>query len=371
MKTSNMRGGSLYLTNSVKKSEPMLDLENLARMIEQRYISVQKHPTLDLYIYNYTDKARYGRVWNNETLSCRGLILDGEHRIVARPFPKFFNYNEMIAQGAQVPAEDFIVTEKLDGSLGILYFDGEGKPTLATRGSFTSDQARKGTHILRMKYGTASFDPSYTYLFEIIYPGNRIVVDYGDMEDVILLAVIHTDTGKEVSYDDLRSMAGPIPVVKKYDGICDFEMLIADQRTNSEGYVVTFLSGQRFKVKLAEYLRLHRLVTGVNARTIWELLRNHQSFDELLERVPDEFYQWVRETKQGLEAQYTARLEDATSVFTEIMSRTDNRKDFALEAVKHKELTPLLFALYDSKPVDEIIWKQLRPVAEKPFKVEV
>ncbi len=349
----------------------MIDFENLQRMIAQRYINVQKHPTLDLYIYNYTDKAQYERVWNTETLTCRGLILDGAHHVVARPFPKFFNYNEMVVGGAQIPAGDFIVTEKLDGSLGILYFDGDGKPTLATRGAFTSYQAQKGTHLLRAKYGSVSFARAYTYLFEIIYPENRIVVDYGGMEDVILLAAIHTESGKEIAHDELRALAGPIPVVTKYDGIRDFEQLVGMEKANSEGFVVSFPNGQRFKVKLAEYVRLHRLVTGVNARMIWELLRNHQSFDDLLERVPDEFYRWVERTRHALESEYAARLKAAEDIFADLSARSEMRKDFAIEAARHRQIAPLLFALYDQKPVEEIIWKQLKPTAEKPFKQEI
>ncbi|MDQ6908425.1 MAG: 2'-5' RNA ligase [Chloroflexota bacterium] len=349
----------------------MIDRENLARMIAQRYISVQKHPTLDLSIYNYTDKAQYARVWNPETLACRGLIMDGAHHVVARPFPKFFNYAELVAQGAQLPAEEFTVTEKVDGSLGILYFDGEGQPTLATRGSFTSAQALRGTHLLRSKYGDVAFERAYTYLFEIIYPENRIVVDYGTMEDVVLLAAIHTESGREVSYDALRAMAGPLPVVTRYDGIRDVDQLAAMEKENREGFVVFFRTGERFKVKFAEYVRLHRLVTGTNARAIWDVLRHHQSFDDLLERVPDEFYRWVATTKGALEGEYAARLTAAERIFADLAARSASRKGFAAEAVEHGQMTPLLFALYDRKPVEEMIWKQLKPAAERPFTEEI
>ncbi len=34
-----------------------------------------------------------------------------------------------------------------------------------------------------------------TYLFEIIYPENRIVIDYGDSDDLILLSIINNETG--------------------------------------------------------------------------------------------------------------------------------------------------------------------------------
>ena len=37
--------------------------------------------------------------------------------------------------------------------------------------------------------------PGYTYLFELIVLWNRIVVDYGDDEKLIVLGVIETESG--------------------------------------------------------------------------------------------------------------------------------------------------------------------------------
>ena len=68
---------------------------------------------------------------------------------------------------------------------------------LATRGSFTSPQAIKGRELLE-KYDYNRLAKDYTYLFEIIYPENRIVCNY-DFEDLILLGMIHTKTGDEVN----------------------------------------------------------------------------------------------------------------------------------------------------------------------------
>ena len=133
-----------------------IDFANLQKMVDEKFISVQKHPTEPLFIYNYTQRCQFDRVWNNETLACRGLILNDKNEIVARPFPKFFNLQEVIDQGGQIPAEDFIVTEKMDGSLGILYWV-EDKPYLATRGSFVSDQAIMGNWILHNKYSHMRF----------------------------------------------------------------------------------------------------------------------------------------------------------------------------------------------------------------------
>lgn len=339
--------------------------ELLKQMVEQRYVNVQKHPTADLYIYNYSATCQYDQMWNEVTLAARGLIRDGQGNVVARPFPKFFNYEQV----PNLPAENFIATEKMDGSLGILY-QVDGIPYIATRGSFVSEQATKANEILRKKYAHALFSPTHTYLFEIIYPSNRIVVDYGDIEDLILLTIIETVTGKELPYEQV-SYYGTVygfPVVKKYDGLADFKAL--EQRPNSEGYVISYASGLRVKIKFDEYKRLHRLVTGVNAKTIWELLKNGDSYEELLDRVPDEFYQWVKTTVRELKEKYAAIEIRAVTDYSYIAHLSGDRKAFAAHAKQH-EYPQLLFSMLDGKPYEAAIWKMLRPAAEKPFKMEI
>ena len=328
---------------------------NLEPFIKSGHISVQKHPKADLYIYNYTQKAQYERIWTEETMACRGLILDGSGEIVARPFKKFFNLEEYTGT---IPDEPFEVTEKMDGSLGILY-QIDGVPYLATRGSFTSDQAIRGTAILRQKYNY-SYDPTRTYLFEIIYPENRIVVDYGEMQDIILLAVIDTQTGTELPLD--------IPgfnTVTRYDGVRDFNTLRQDEARNKEGYVVHFLgkSNLRLKLKYEEYVRLHRLVTGVNAKTIWELLRNNQPFDDLINNVPDEFHKWVIETRDRLTSDF-GRIElECRNDF----KVKESRKDTALY-FQSCHYPGVLFSMLDGKDYAQTIWKMIRPKAERPFR---
>ena len=107
----------------------------IKEMIKQKYISVHKHPTFDLYIYNYTKQTEAEHVWNEATETCRGLILDKDMNIVARPFTKFFNYEELVEQHVNIPDLPFEVYEKLDGTLGIMYF-ANSDPYIATRGSF-------------------------------------------------------------------------------------------------------------------------------------------------------------------------------------------------------------------------------------------
>ena len=138
-------------------------LEKLNDYFEKGLVYKQVHPTLPLTIWNYTEKVQYEGLWDEITLQTRGLVTDNEGNVVARPFKKFFN----IEEGKFEPTEKFEVWEKMDGSLLIVFWY-EGKWIVATRGSFTSDQAIKGIELLK-KYNTDIMFRHLTYCFEIIY----------------------------------------------------------------------------------------------------------------------------------------------------------------------------------------------------------
>lgn len=339
-------------------------LDNIKKYVKEGYIYEKKHPELDLWIYNYSPKCQYKQKWDDVTMMCRGLILDKQGNIIARPFKKFFNYEEHIQKGFDIPSEDFEVYEKYDGSLGILYFDND-KPKLATRGSFISEQAIKGTEILQKNFLHYPFRKDWTYLFEIIYPENRIVIDYKGKEEVILLAVIETKTGKEIPLNQFNGFR----IAYRYDGIEDISKLKQNQEENKEGYVIRFASGLRVKLKFEEYVRLHRLVTETNIKRIWEYLKNRQPINDLLDRVPDEFYKWVKDTIAKLENQYKNIEEESKKEFQKI-KHIDNRKRFA-EKAKKQRTRAILFKILDEQDYTEVIWMMIKPKAENPFKEEI
>jgi RNA ligase len=334
-----------------------LNLSLLEQLVRDKYISVQKHPEAELYIYNYTPLTQFDRNWNEITLACRGLILDDKYRIVARPFPKFFNLEEHQLQ--EIPQEPFDVYSKLDGSLGILYWL-KGKPRIATRGSFSSEQALVGTQILQQKYQSAidKLNPDYTYLFEIIYPENRIVVDYGNTRDLVLISILDTATGQDMILADLG-----FPLVEKYDGICDIATLKQLEQKNREGFVIRFASGFRVKVKFEEYVRLHRVVTQISSKTIWKLLANNQPLETILGDVPDEWYDWVKKVDREFKEQYRSIEEECQQVFKVFPLRKD-----AATYYQRQKYPGILFAMLDKKDYSHIIWRMLEPKYTKPFK---
>ncbi len=333
-----------------------MDKEQLISKVNDKLISIQKHPEANLFIYNYSPKVQYEKLWDEITMMARGLILDTEMNIVARPFGKFFNLEEHTE--SEIPNLPFDVYEKMDGSLGILYWLND-KPFIATRGSFNSEQSQHANEILYSKYPHTfdNIDKSSTYLFEIIYPQNRIVVDYGLIDDLVLLTIINNETGEE-RIEDIG-----FPIVKKFDGINDLKELKALEQDNKEGFVVRFKNGFRVKMKFAEYVRLHRIITGISNIVIWEYLSEGKSFDELLEKVPDEFYQWVKKTKEQLENNFNSIKKECESVY----KKFETRKETAIYFQTQK-YPAVLFLMLDKKSTDKAIWKLVRPEYSKPFK---
>jgi RNA ligase len=339
-------------------------IEKLNEYFEKGLLYKQLHPTLPLIIWNYSETVQYEGCWNDILLMCRGLVTDTEGNIIARPFKKFFN----IEENKHTPTQDFEVYEKLDGSLGILFYY-NGQWIIATRGSFVSDQAIKATELLK-NYDTTELLESYTFLFEIIYPQNRIVCQY-DYEGLVLLGVIHNQNGREMDYKELGwfSYICGYPLVKRYNGITDYTTLKNIIKDNEEGFVVRFSNGDRCKIKGEEYIRLHRIMTNCSTTSIWEVLKNGDSIDSLLKDVPDEFYKKIHNYIDELNSKFNEIKNEAILYFNEMYPQRDSlplRKDYAMWVkLQSLHLHHILFKMYDNNDYDDYIWKLIRPEFEK------
>lgn len=396
------------LQKQLTPKQKNLVLEKLETYFQNGLLSKQKHPKYDLFIWNYTPKVQYDRLWDDITIQCRGLVTDSKGKIIARPFKKFFNYEEHKPE--DIPNEDYVVYEKMDGSLGILFYYEEeltdetryniwfnnnyetgmerffnpndlpdfdnsyyeptpkkrGEWVLATRGSFTSPQAIKGREILD-RHDISAWRKDNTYLFEIIYPENRIVVDYKGEEKLVVLGGIHTETGEEIPDSSLFwTQDSGFEVVMTYKTWGEtYDLLKEEISKDREGYVIRFKNGFRMKIKGDEYVRLHRILTNISNRDIWEYLKDNRPFDELLEKVPDEFNNWVKTTIQDLQNQFDTIKTDVENQFKELV----DKKEFA-EKIKDNPNRSFLFKRLDSysNQLNEMIWNSIYPSHSKPFK---
>lgn len=335
------------------------------------YVRVQTHPTLPLKIYGYTEKAQFEKKWNVSTINCRGLIADAEGNIVARPWKKFFNYGEgRLYIDDEMPVE---VTDKMDGSLGILYpqviENGYGDNwAIATRGSFASEQAIHATNVWNEKYaGTVWPTLGYTFLFEIIYPANRIVLNYSGLDDLVLLGAVNIDRGYYLGPREAAGILGwPGPQTEVFPYRNLREAFAAPMRPNAEGLVVR--SGtEMVKIKQVDYVELHKIVTNLNERTVWLQLGEGKSVSEICESIPDEFHDFVQDTAEELRMQFAQIEEEVYSAYATVIHSLPSgfsRREFA-EAVSGHKYKSYLFMLLDCRMIDGMIWQSIRPSALK------
>jgi RNA ligase len=342
----------------------LLDEAELARAIEDGFVRRQVHPELPLAILNYTERCQYERVWTDVTRKCRGLIIrDGTGDVIARPWAKFFNYGEH-PEGSldlSAPAE---VTDKMDGSLGIMYPAADGW-AIATRGSFASEQAIHATAVLWDRYPDFEPPDGMTVLFEIIYRANRIVVDYGEMDDLVLLGAVDIATGDAVGPDWLSLWDGPLAGTMSARTLA--EALALPPRPGREGVVVRMPGQVMIKLKQDDYVALHRLITGMNARVVWERIGEGETAEHICQAIPEEFWPWVHEVGAELIREKNRIIDEATAEHERLIASLPDcwtRKDYALAAVK-SPLKAWLFNLLDGRDPSAGIWRTLKPSGER------
>ncbi len=323
-------------------------------------IRQQVHPTEPLAVLNYTELCAYSGAWSPVTLACRGLIYHRDTlEVIARPFAKFMNHGQ--ASCATIPLDASVqVTDKADGSLAIFHqLPSTGEWAIATRGSFTSEQAIHATALLHSRdFPAWAPTPGWTYLAEIIFPSNRIVVDYGDLDTLVLLGGVNIETGEIRGPERFFPVwCGRMTEVFNYRTLG--QALAAPARDNAEGFVVRDLeTGSMLKIKYEEYVKLHRLVTGLNARVVWEHLCAGRPLADLIEPLPDEFGAWVEEVAATITLQVDEQLAAAQKAYQEIVAQLPagfGRRDFAVRALETPHAASLFLLLDGRDPRPKLL----------------
>ncbi|MCX4717433.1 MULTISPECIES: RNA ligase [Streptomyces] len=386
----------------------LMPAQALAESIDAGYVTRKSHPELPLSIYTYTRTAQYDRVWNDVTTRCRGLVADDTTgAVVALPLPKFFNVGEHESGQPYAPAlpdEPFEVYDKVDGSLAVV-FHYAGRWRVASKGSFISAQATWAQRTLDGR-DTGALRPGTTYLAEILYPQNRIVVDYGDRRDLVLLAAFGPD-GTEVPlaeaaphWEGIGSVVTVWPAMPLHELIALAESNtlpggVSATGTQAEGFVLRFASGVRAKAKLAEYVRLHRVLTKATERDIWRAhgiqrfaglplgqlaqglgttaaeieASGGKPLDALLDQVPDEFDVWVREVIERLESEAALRERAIDEAYAGLAHLAADRGAFAraVKALPEREIRAAMFLRLDGRSTELAVWRNVRPETSDPF----
>ena len=362
------------------------DLKVLDKYIEENKIFKIKHPTLPISIYNYTRDTQYNLYWDDITIAMRLTIIDDDGYVIAAPFNgKFFNYEE-VKDKVPVKGDYVYIQEKLDGSLGLLFYYND-QWNMATRRSFSSDIGIKGMEILRKNYTVMNhtFMREFSYAVEIICPESKVVVDYKKREDVIFLsASMH---GTELHWTTALSIFKGMGIKKKHIVKTEqhfpfseslYKSLKDKNKKNKEGVVLRFQPDTfRMKIKYENHVRLHALLTGLSNIHIWKHLKEGNNISEILGEVPDEFDEWVKKIIGDLKYHKYAIEERCGKIHDYFRYGKYNdrdpepsKKEF-LDHLDFLELDPriksICINIWDRKNNDKILWKMIKPKEEKIF----
>lgn len=255
-------------------------------------------------------------------------------------------------------------------SLGIIYLSPEGLPKVATRGSFNSDQAAWASEWLcnNQVLSNPNHLRDVTYLVEIIYPENRIVLNYGDYEGLRLLGGVDIETGRYIgpNSDELRWGGDRTEV---FSASTLAEALALPPREGAEGMCVRFLDTNKIvKIKQDDYLELHRLIFGINKRAIWELAYNDgnpstpEAVDSFLEPLPDEFHSWIRGVWNEIWNRVGEVQDIVAGAYSTLSSEFNPKsKEFAM-AVQERYTTyqKFLFSVRSGQNLTKVILKSIK-----------
>jgi len=272
--------------------------QGLLAEVEKGWIRKVDDPEGPLELYNYTEDCQEQRVWNPSTIVARGLVLDPiKKKVVAHPFPKFFNLGEPEAAEIHHPIK---VTEKMDGSLVIAFWDEyQNKFRTVTRGSFTSPAALSAQDMLPQ-----NLNKDYTYLLELIGPDNWVVVKYPD--DRLILLTIYDQIGHELNWPDVllwgRRMGVDVVQTHVFDTVGETLQYAQTLPNDREGFVIRDRYGSRVKVKGPEYLKLHKFLSRITPKNVWRWMRHGEGVDP--ERIPDEFLPDFKELQRMFEEKF-------------------------------------------------------------------
>jgi RNA ligase len=132
--------------------------------------------------------------------------------------------------------------------------------------------------------------PGTTYLVEIVYPRNRIVIPY-DFEALFLLGGFDEE-GHELSRHTLEELAALTRLRRvpshSHDSLDELLAVAQSLPREREGFVVRFKSGLRIKIKGEQYCRIHRLLSNCTPLALWEGMMNAEDMDKIRQELPEE-----------------------------------------------------------------------------------
>lgn len=268
---------------------------------------------------------------------------------VCYPFNKFFNSIEPYAATSLIDWSSALVQQKVDGSLIKFWFHNNEwhvstnktidafSSILSSRGVTFGEMVERATEVELNEF-CKQLDPTFTYMFELTAPENRLVVKY-EGTHLWYLGQRSIRTFKE-SYDgSLKHVL--YPRLYTYGSLDQCLVEAARLGENDEGFVVVDKNWNRIKIKGATYLALAKLHNNgqISTRSVIEMWKDN-TLDDYMALEPEN-----QKFCQSIMSALIKLMYEASNIYEEI-SYIESDKDFATAAQKYnKNVQPCLFAL--------------------------
>lgn len=291
--------------------------DTIIALRSNKYIQEKKFGNISSF--NFTNKAFYDKVWDEQTTKARGLYLDTmKGKVAARAYDKFFNVNErpetkfdMLQFKLQFPITAYV---KENGFLGIVSYDEYNDDLFIASKSTTDSQFAQwfrdmlytkisSDKIMELKEYIKEHDVSF--VFECVDMKNDPhIIDYPESELFLLDIVSNQMEFVKYEYDAMCDIANYFGISHKekafeiatWQEFFDwyYDILEEDYEYNGrkiEGFVIEDSSGFMTKLKLTYY-------------NFWKFMRSisHEAIRKgyiaktsaLTTPTANEYYAWVR-----------------------------------------------------------------------------
>lgn len=282
-----------------------------------RYIQEKKFGNISSF--NFTNKAFYDKVWDEQTTKARGLYLDTfKGKVAARAYDKFFNINErpetkfdMLQHKLQFPVTAYV---KENGYLGIVSYDEYNDDLfIASKSTIDSQFAEwlkeaiynQITEENREKMKQYAKDNNVSFVFENVDMKNDPhIIEYPESKLYLLDIVYNQIDFAKYDYETMCDVAHQLGLTPKekafeianwqdfYDWY--YDILEEDYEYNGrkiEGFVIEDSVGYMTKLKLT-YYNFWKFMRAISH----EAIRNGyiKKTSALTTPIANEYYAWVR-----------------------------------------------------------------------------
>ena len=321
-------------------------LDPLLEIKDKKGIKTYRHKELPLvgFAYDQIDSPKLDPVvrW------ARGTVLeDKTWKLVAQSMPRFFNMGENRPEWDSFDWQNFVSTEKMDGSLLIVYHYND-KLMVNTSGSFGGKIAKSEVtfeEVFKSCVDVEKLDKNLTYVFELCTPYNKVVRNY--TTPIARMITVFCGQNEfahlEASKEALKVGILQVDTIKEIRQKSDLDYFLMAKESSDptyEGVVIRDGNGVRFKCKTRTYLGFHHMhddgAEGSYKRILPFIMAGECSevkayFPELTEKID-----------KGNE-KYTSAINSLNDLFDKTKDITD-QKQFAM-AIKDHPLKSILFTM--------------------------